>query len=110
MHVGILAQESTTIASTLSLVFSVLLLYTFVIGFRGQYLLWIALGFFGLSLYFGLLTISSGPQPLLSRGDIARAVREVLIVSYLLLAVGFVRVGRRLWRWTSSPARHTETK
>jgi len=110
MHVGILAQESTTIASTLSLVFSVLLLYTFWIGFRGQYLLWMSLGFFGLALYFGLLTISSGPQPLISRGEIARAVREVLIVSYLLLAVGFVRVGRRLWRWTGSNACDHKTK
>ena len=106
MHVGILAQESTTIASTLSLVFCVLLLYTFAIGFRGQYLLWIAVGFFGLALYFGLLTISSGPQPLLRRGDIDQAVREVLIVSYLLLAVGFVRIGRRLWRWTTTPECH----
>jgi len=106
MHVGILAQESTTIASTLSLVFGGLLVYTFMIGFRGQYLLWLAVGFFGLSLYFGLLSISSGPQPVLSRGDIDRTVREVLIVSYLLLAVGFVRIARRLWRYSES-CKHT---
>ena len=98
MHAEFLAQESATLASVLSLVFCCITLGAYWLGFRSWCVAFGAAGLAGLCLYFGMLAVSAGPNPAVGRADIALWVRQVLIVTYGLLAVAFGLVARRLWR------------
>jgi hypothetical protein len=99
MHTEELAFGSTTLASVLSLAFAIIMVYAFVLGIRLRWLLVGAAGWLGLSLYFGLLAISAGPAPVISRGDIADWVRVVLIVSYTMFGIFFGAISRMLLRY-----------
>lgn len=101
MHTQDLAFASPTLASVLSLAFGMITIYAFVLGLRWRWLLLGAAGWFGLSAYFGLLSISSGPAPVISRGEIADWVRIVLIVAYGLFAVFFAALARLLLRYSA---------
>lgn len=99
MHTQDLAFASTTLASVLSLAFGMITIYAFVLGFRLRWLLFGAAGWLGLSIYFGLLAVSAGPAPVISRGDLAAYVRVVLIVAYGLFAVHFAVLANLLLRY-----------
>lgn len=98
MHIGWLAQESATLASVLSLVFGVITVYAYRLGFRARWLLFGAAGLWGLALYFGMLAVSAGPAPIVLRGDIALQLRSMLLLAFAPLAVAFAMVLYRLWR------------
>jgi hypothetical protein len=99
MHVGFLAQESATVASAMSLVFAAIILFAWLLGFRAWWMLFGAGGLLGLCVYWGMLAVSAGPAPVVSRADIALWVRVVLLVAFLLLTVAFGLIAGRLWRW-----------
>lgn len=98
MHIGLLAQESATLASVLSLVFGVITAYAYHLGFRAHWLLFGAAGLWGLALYFGMLAVSAGPAPIVLRGDIALPLRSILLLTFALLAIAFGMILFRLWR------------
>ena len=99
MHTQDLAFASTTLASVLSLAFGMITIYAFLLGLRLRWLLFGAAGWLGMSLYFGLLAVSAGPAPVISRGELADWVRVVLILAYGLFAVYFAALARLLLRY-----------
>lgn len=101
MHTQDLAFSSTTLASVLSLSFGMITIYAYVLGLRLRWLLFGAAGWLGLSVYFGLLAVSAGPAPVISRGDLAACVRVVLIVAYGMFAVHFAALVNLLLRYSA---------
>lgn len=64
---------------------------------RAGYMLLLAVGWFGLCVYWGLLAVSAGPDPVLSRANIATMVRYLLLVSMAAMAAGKVALLRLAW-------------
>ena len=86
MHTSLLAFESPAIASIASLVFGTLIVYAYLLGLRAWWVLFQAAGWYGFTLYFGLLAISAGAEPQLGRGDIVLTIRVVLLLTYTAFA------------------------
>jgi hypothetical protein len=95
VHTGMLAFESPLLLSVTALVSGGiwLLLWT---RTRIGYMLLLAAGWWLLCCYWGLLAISAGPAPALSRGEIASIVRITGMGAAAVLAGG---KGVMLWRW-----------
>lgn len=101
MHISIGAFEINTAASALALLFGGIWL----MGWsrtRIGYMLPLALGWWGLCIYWGLLAVSAGPAPVVDRSDIAPMVRGVLLVSVTLLAWGKVAMLLMAWRFSQA--------
>lgn len=95
VHTGMLSFESPLLLSIMALVSGGiwLLLWT---RTRIGYMLLLASGWWLLCIYWGLLAVSAGPAPALSRGEIAITVRSVGLAAVATLAGG---KGVMLWRW-----------
>lgn len=91
------AYEVNLIASIAALAFALLWLIAW-IRTRCAYMLPLAAGWLGLCVYWGLIAVSAGVEPMLSRAAIATAVRELLLVSVGLLALGKGALLRLAWR------------
>ena len=91
------AYEVNVIASVASLLFALLWLA----GWRRTrhgYLLLLAAGWAGLCMYWGMIAISAGSAPLLSRAAIASVLREQLLVSIAFLVAGKLAMLRLAYR------------
>ena len=55
---------------------------------RQGYYLPLSLGWLGLCVYWSLIAISAGPNPVWPRADIATPIRLLLLVSMATLALG----------------------
>lgn len=65
---------------------------------RSGYMLPLLAGWLLLCIYWSLLAVSSGPAPVLPRGDIAVAIRLIGIGAAGLLAAGKLALLRRMLR------------
>lgn len=86
MHTSLLAFESPAIASVASLVFAILIVYAYLLRLRRWWVLLQAAGWAGFCVYFGLLAVSAGAEPLLGRAEIVLYVRFVLLLTYMAFA------------------------
>lgn len=94
-----LAFAAPTTASVCSLVFAILVCYGYLLGVMSKRDLWRAAGWTGFCVYFGLIAISAGADPVIKRGDIAIIIRGVLLLTYLLfLAWGAAWAHNQLFR------------
>lgn len=98
MHTSTLAFESPAIASIASLVFGTLVVYAYLLHLRAWWVLFQALGWYGFTVYFGLLAISAGADPLLGRAEIVLTIRFVLLITYMAFAVWGVYWARGMLR------------
>lgn len=97
MHVSWGAYEVNVTASVAALLFALIWLATYRRGRRG-YMLLMAAGWAGLCCYWGMIAVSAGAAPLVSRAVIASGLREVLLVSVALLATGKLAMLRLAWK------------
>ena len=88
LHISWGAYEVNLAASIAALSFALLWFVAWLRVSRCGYMLLLAGGWLLLCVYWGLIAISAGANPVLARGDIARIVREVLLAAMLLLALG----------------------
>ena len=65
---------------------------------RQGYALLCAGGWLGLCIYWSLLAISAGPQPVLVRGSIALVVRVLLVLAAAALGGGKLWLAWLAWR------------
>ncbi len=97
MHVSWGAFEVNATASVAALLFALIWLATYRRGRRG-YMLLMAAGWAGLCVYWGMIAVSAGDAPVVSRAVIASVLRETLLVSIALLAAGKAAMLRLAWR------------
>jgi hypothetical protein len=98
VHVSWGAFEVNVTASVASLLFALIWLA----GWRRTrhgYMLTLAAGWVGLCAYWGMIAISAGPAPEISRAAIASVIREELLVSIALLAAGKLAMLRLAYRY-----------
>ena len=72
---------------------------------RAGYMLLSALTWWWLSVYFGLLTVSAGAAPVVTRGDITEFVRQwgIAVAGWIIAAkAALLIVWRRIGRSTSN--------
>lgn len=89
VHVTWGAFSVNAAASIVALLFSLIWLSAWR-RMRYAYALFLAAGWLGLCVYWGLLAISAGPAPVMERGAIVVPVRATLLVSMGLLLTGKV--------------------
>ncbi len=97
MHVSLGAFEVNVIASVLSLLFALLWLAAW-LRTRHAYMLLLAAGWAGLCGYWGMLAITAGTAPLVSRAAITGIIREWLLLCMALLLAGKAAWLRAAWR------------
>ncbi len=97
MHVLWGAFEVNVIASVASLLFALLWLAAWH-RTRHGYMLLLAAGWLGLCGYWGMIAVSAGSAPVISRATIAGVIREWLLVTIALLAAGKLAWLRAAWK------------
>ncbi len=97
MHVSPGTFEINVIASVSSLLFALLWLAAWR-RTRHVYMLLLAAGWAGLCGYWGMIAISAGAAPLVSRAAIASVIREWLLLCMVLLLAGKAAWLRAAWR------------
>lgn len=68
---------------------------------RCGYMLLLCAGWAGLCLYWSLIAVSAGSNPVWSRADLALAIRAVLLVSGAVLVWGKIALLRTAWRYSA---------
>lgn len=96
-HTGMLAFESPLLLSVTALVSGWIWLLMWS-RTHVAYMLSIAAGWWLLCVYWGLLAISAGPAPELSRTELALMVRVIGVTAALTLAGGKAVMLWRMWR------------
>lgn len=97
MHVSQGAFVVNLIASVAALLFALLWLAAWR-RTRHGYMLLLAAGWAGLCVYWGMLAVSAGSNPVIDRATIAAVIRGELLVSIALLATGKAAMLRLAWK------------
>ena len=106
-HASLLAFESVTYASVMSMVFGSLLLIMYRGGVRIPGMRLLVLAWYCTSLYFFLFAISSGSAQVVLRGQVALLARVWLMLTFTLFGFSYVAIFRsflqandiRRWLW-----------
>ena len=97
LHVSWGAYEVNVTASIAALLFALLWLAAW-LRTRHAYMLLLAAGWAGLCVYWGMIAVSAGSAPVVSRAAIAGMIREWLLLSIALMAAGKGLWLRAAWR------------
>lgn len=102
MHSSLLAFEAPLLCAMVTFAAAILFSYAWRIGSRPWYVLVGAGGWLCWTLYFGLLAITAGPAPHISRAEVTLMTRWAELIGGVLIAVWlvfWVRMGTRVPAW-----------
>ena len=107
MHSGLLAFESVTYASVMSMVFGSLLLIMYRFGVRIAGMRILVLAWYMMCIYFLVLAISAGAASFVLRTQTALFIRIWLMITFTVFAFSYLFIFRsfvsasdkRHWLW-----------